>query len=300
MEGWINARICDLLCSPSWLQEVLMPERWQAGERSNKFPHDFDMELNSAQSIFFPLSIYSGQSVPYQMSSRLVGNMRILFENIIFFQFCFAAQTFVCFAVCCTSDRIQTNCFGFLNCFVFSIQLSFISFPFLHLALTLKFQFNPQWESTILLLLSFRLRKGTETRRSEFSPHLSLTSSVTFQESPFLSWCASPLQNKVCSWLPQNLRAIAWNSRGTRPQSPLCHFPHSVQLGKTSRHFWLWFEAMVWGLLAESSPSLSTPLPEPPSRRAASGLQSEHCTQPGLPKGPMFGFALLSPSWEPL
>lgn len=167
MEGWINARMCDLLGSPSWLHEVLMPERWQAGERSNKFPHDFDMELNSAQSIFFPLSIYSGQSVPYQMSSRLVGNMRILFENIIFFQFCFAAQTFVCFAVCCASDRIQTNCFGFLNCFCFlhSIIIYLISLP--ALALILKFQFNPQWESTILLLLSSRLRKGTETRRSE-------------------------------------------------------------------------------------------------------------------------------------
>ena len=44
---------------------------------------DFDMELNSAQSIFFPLSIYSGQSVLYQMTSSLVGNRHILWENII-------------------------------------------------------------------------------------------------------------------------------------------------------------------------------------------------------------------------
>lgn len=124
-------------------------------KKSNKFPCDFDKGLNSAQSIFFPLSIYSGQSVPYQMSSRMVGNMCILFENIFFLQFCFAAQTFVCFAVCCVSDRTQTNCFGFLNCFVFFLQLSFISFPFLHLTLILNFQLNSQWQKTISLLLSF-------------------------------------------------------------------------------------------------------------------------------------------------
>lgn len=124
-------------------------------KKSNKFPCDFDKGLNSAQSIFFPLSIYSGQSVPYQMSSRMVGNMCILFENIFFLQFCFAAQTFVCFAVCCVSDRTQTNCFGFLNCFVFFLQLSFISFPFLHLTLILNFQLNSQWQRTISLLLSF-------------------------------------------------------------------------------------------------------------------------------------------------
>lgn len=124
-------------------------------KKSNKFPCDFDKGLNSAQSIFFPLSIYSGQSVPYQMSSRMVGNMCILFENIFFLQFCFAAQTFVCFAVCYVSDRTQTNCFGFLNCFVFFLQLSFISFPFLHLTLILNFQLNSQWQKTISLLLSF-------------------------------------------------------------------------------------------------------------------------------------------------
>lgn len=107
-------------------------------------PCDFDRGLNSAQSIFLPLSIYSGQSVPYQMSSRLVGNMRILFDNIFFFQFCFAAQTFVCFAVCCVSDRTQTNCSGLRSCFVFSIQLSLISFPFPHLTLVPKFQLYPQ------------------------------------------------------------------------------------------------------------------------------------------------------------
>lgn len=117
--------------------------------RSTTLPCDFDRGLNSAQSIFLPLSIYSGQSVPYQMSSRLVGNMRILFDNIFFLQFCFAAQTFVCFAVCCVSDRTQTNCFGFLSCFVFSIQLSLISFPFLHLTLILKSQFYPQRQRTI-------------------------------------------------------------------------------------------------------------------------------------------------------
>ena len=99
----------------------------QAGERSNKPPCDFDMELNSAQSVFFLLSIYSGQSVLYLMTSSLVGNRRILLENIILFQFCLAEQTLVCFVVCCASSRTQTSCFSFLNCFVSSIQLFFIT-----------------------------------------------------------------------------------------------------------------------------------------------------------------------------
>ena len=40
-------------------------------------------------------------------ASSLVGNRHILLENIIFFQFCFAEQTFVCFVVCCASSGTQ-------------------------------------------------------------------------------------------------------------------------------------------------------------------------------------------------
>lgn len=148
MDGWINEQTYACKNYSVSLHSPIRPaigEMTSRRKKSNKFPCDFDRGLNSAQSIFFPLSIYSGQSVPYQMSSRMVGNMRILFENIFFVQFCFAAQTFVCFAVCCVSDRTQTNCFGFLNCFVFFLQLSFISFPFLQLTLIRKFQLNLQW-----------------------------------------------------------------------------------------------------------------------------------------------------------
>lgn len=155
-----------IYCFLSQLHDVL--PKISRKKRSHKFCSDFDMELHSAQSIFFPLSIYSGQSVPYQMSLRLLGNIRILFENIIFFQFCFAAQTFVCFAVCYASDRTQTNSFGFLNCFVFSIRLFFISFPFLHLSLPPKFQFTDNERAQVhCYSASLRARKGTEVRRSE-------------------------------------------------------------------------------------------------------------------------------------
>lgn len=128
-DRWKNKQMRDYMIYYllSWLHEVLTPERWQAGERSNKPPCDFDMELNSAQSVFFPLSIYSGQSVLYQMTSSLVGNRHILLENIILFQFCLAEQTLVCFVVCCASSRTQTSCFSFLNCCVSSIQLFFIT-----------------------------------------------------------------------------------------------------------------------------------------------------------------------------
>lgn len=165
MDGWTNAWVYEPLCSPTWPYKAWHHRDGKVGGESLYSPVIFYRGLNSAQSIFLPLSIYSGQSVPYQMSSRLVGNMCILFDNIFFFQFCFAAQTFVCFAVCCASDRIQTNCFGFLNCFVFSIQLSLISFPFLHLTLLPKFQPNPQWERTISLLLGSI--KGSIGQRSE-------------------------------------------------------------------------------------------------------------------------------------
>lgn len=144
------------------------------------------------------------------MTSSLVGNRRILLENIIFFQFCFAAQTFVCFVVCCACSRTQTNCFSFLNCFVSSIQLSFIPFPSCtslffpsyHLIHNERAQLccysASGWERT------WKLERGLR-----FRSHLSPTSSVTFHQSPLLSGSAS-LQN-IChriqkQWL-ETLRA---------------------------------------------------------------------------------------------
>lgn len=182
----------------SWLHEILMPERWQAGERSNKLLCDFDMELNSAQSIFFPLSIYSGQSVLYQMTSSLVGNRHILLENIIFFQFCFAEQTFVCFVVCYASSGTQTNCFSFLNCFVSSIQLSFIPFPS---CTSLLFPSSHLIHNERTQLCCYSASGWERTWKLEglrFRSHLSPTSSVTFYQSPLLSGPASLRQNNIC------------------------------------------------------------------------------------------------------
>lgn len=109
----------------------------------------------SPKHLFFSSLYLLWTICPLSDELKAGGNTRILFENIFFVQFCFAAETFVCFAACCVSDRTQANCFGFLNCFVFYIQLWFISFPFLHLTLIPKFQCNPQWQRTISLLFSF-------------------------------------------------------------------------------------------------------------------------------------------------
>lgn len=121
------------------------------------------------------------------MSSRMVENMRILFENIFFMQFCFAVETFVCFAVCCISDWTPANCFGFLNCFVspFNYYLShfpsciLLLFPNSNLIHNDREQFHCQ--------LHWGLAKAWQLEGLIFNPHLTIRNCVMVCWSPFLT-----------------------------------------------------------------------------------------------------------------
>lgn len=103
----------------------------------------------------------------------------------------------------------------------------------------------------------------------------------------------SPLQNKVCSWQPQNLSAILRDSLDTNLLT-LHHFSHSLQMGKNSRTFL----ALVWDPARVLHSSSSPDFLIHPRREWLHGHATRAVTQACRQTGLVLAFVLLLSCWN--